>query len=87
MTRGARGTTSCSKADARARLNGSDHKAAVRLLALVDGELANALGRALNLKTRAAYGSQDTPDGDAKACVRAARRLRDAARDAVFSNG
>jgi hypothetical protein len=64
-----------------------DHKAAVQLLARVDRELAAALDRALNVKTRAGYESHDLADIDAKMCVRIARRLRNAARDALTVGG
>lgn len=61
------------------RSNDGNHGAAVALLRLVDVDLANMMKRALDLKTKAAYESDDVSQNDAVRCVRWAEHLLSAA--------
>lgn len=67
------------------REQSAEHATAVDLLGRVDSKLANALGRALNRKTQAAYESRDIAAKDAAMCVRQATILLAAARSRVLS--
>jgi hypothetical protein len=69
----------------RERSADDDHATAVDLLRRVDSGLANALRRALNRKTQAAYESRDIAARDAASCVRQASNLVAAARTRVLS--
>lgn len=63
-----------------------DHAAAVRLLAGIDQGLASDLGRLLALKTSAAYETRRVHAADAKAAIRRARKLVDAATTALAAS-
>lgn len=69
----------------RERSADGNHTAAVDLLGRVDSKLANALSRALNCKTQAAYESRDIGAKDAATCVRQAMSLVEAARSRVLN--
>ena len=60
-----------------------DHAAATRLLARIDPNLANDLGRLLALKTTAAYETRSISAADARSGLRRARKLVDAATNAI----
>jgi len=57
------------------RSNDGNHKSAVTLLRKVDAKSATLLKRALDLKTKAGYESEDISIADAKACIRRATSL------------
>lgn len=63
-----------------------DHSNAARILARVDKGLANELTRLLSLKTNAAYESRRVSRADAKAAVRRAQHLADAAANALAAS-
>ena len=69
----------------RERFADDDHTTAVDLLRRVDPKLANALRRALNRKTQAAYESRDIAAKDAASCVHQASNLVAAARTRALS--
>lgn len=69
----------------RERSSDGHHATAVELLGRVDAKLANALSRALNRKTQAAYESRDIGSKDAAMCVRQATTLAAVARSRVLS--
>lgn len=58
---------------------GQDHSEAVSLLKKVDKKLANDLARLLQMKTRSGYGFDTSSAATAKATMRQATRLVDAA--------
>lgn len=64
----------------RERSADGNHTAATQLLGRVDGTLANTLRRSLDRKQQAAYESRDIAAREARACVRMAATLIEAAR-------
>jgi hypothetical protein len=67
----------------RERSADGNHGLAVDLLGEVDKTLAAALRRALDRKNQAAYEARDIAASDAKACVRHAIALIEAARNRI----
>jgi hypothetical protein len=68
----------------RERSSDGNHGAAVGLLSEVDKTLASALRRSLDRKSQAAYEARDISPSVAKACVRQAVALIDAARARIL---
>ncbi|OIH83438.1 hypothetical protein BLJ79_15270 [Arthrobacter sp. UCD-GKA] len=58
---------------------GDDHREAVKLLATVDGEAAQHLGRLLKMKTKAGYGHDPVSGDNLKQAQRCMNLLLDAA--------
>lgn len=59
---------------------GTDHRDAIELLAMVDSGMAKDLGVLLGMKTQAGYGARATTGDKHRRAVRAATRLVEAAR-------
>lgn len=60
-----------------------DHASAAKLLGRADKSLGNELARLLALKTTAAYETRSVSRADARSAARRARKLVDAAADAL----